>query len=151
MKSSDPMRARVVAEIDINNAVAAIEHFAHNAPNDRHSLFISERVYDAAIIIRHKAIAPVMLASARGLFISRDADKHFNGGCVSGIEKKGDYNSRPNARTTSLAALSDATGFASDDVKSEAMGDVLCRECFVWRGPEEPTKHGVRCSQRVTS
>jgi len=60
MKSSNPVLARVVAEINIHEAVAAIEHFAENFPEDRHSLHLVGRLNAAATKMMEKAQAQRM-------------------------------------------------------------------------------------------
>lgn len=151
MKSTDPARARVVAEIDINNAVAAVEHFADNVPDDHQSVFISERVYDAAIKIRNKAVAFQLKArtEARAATIALENDTQARLDLQTRWEKF-----RSTFPIIDIGTLLDykpnstQVKFFTDDVKSEVMGDVLCRECFVWRGPHDPDRHGVNCSLR---
>lgn len=69
MKSTNPYAARVVAEIDIHQAVAAVEHFADNYPDDRQSIVIFNRLFTAAEKIFDKvANAPKRAAELSGLF-----------------------------------------------------------------------------------
>lgn len=76
MKSTNPYAARVVAEIDIHQVVAAVEHFALNYPEDRMSLCISDRLHEAANMIRNKAIErPKRAAELSGLFAASVSGK----------------------------------------------------------------------------
>jgi len=66
MKSSNPYAACVVAEIDIDQlikAVEAIEHFAANYPEERQSTYISSRLMRAAALIESKALKAVYASS----------------------------------------------------------------------------------------
>jgi hypothetical protein len=94
MKSNSPSSARVVAEISIDQAVSAIEHFAANFPADRCSTYISRRLFAAAAVIQRKAdLARKLLEESTAtksvtktvIGTMPVADPYFSvGGCLSG-------------------------------------------------------------------
>lgn len=57
MKSTQPQRAYVRAEISIHSAVDAVEHFAANYPEERLDTFTAGRLIRAARLIIARAAA----------------------------------------------------------------------------------------------
>ena len=84
MKSTDPSRARVVAEIDIFGAVDTVEHFAEHYPADRMSTEIGNRIIDAGLkIVRAALLAPSYNPAAEQSFYRPVNAPFMHGVCVT--------------------------------------------------------------------
>lgn len=178
MKSNDPSRARVVAEISIGDAVSAIEHFAANFPEDRHSTYISRRLFAAAVVIERKADLTKKLLfekSAAAKSVTKtvigtmpNADPFCIGGCLSGRSDSSKPNpcfgSREMAeRDASETALNKLRRLASRMAPESAQRWYIeretliedeaqrCADCLMVSSKAEPMLHTSNCPALLVS
>ena len=140
MKSTNPWTARVVAEIGLEDAVAAIEHFVEYLPADRFSIYISDRLFKAAREMEDKALSLPTCNTSRLLTSQKLATTTPAWG-----------NSAP--FTTGLVLYGDLAkpcvalpGFGSSEYTADHSDSTLCPECFVWSNNKGPSRHKMDCS-----
>jgi hypothetical protein len=158
MKSTNPWSARVVAEIGLEDAVAAIEHFVENLPADRFSIYISDRLFKAAREMEDKALSLPTCNTSRLLVtqkLSQDnkvpgVNAILNDVWVYGSTTGRIDSSKENpcyGNSEMAARASGKKGFGGGIAGADHSDSTLCAECFVWSDNKGPSRHAVRCSR----
>ena len=162
MKSTNPWSARVVAEIGLEDAVAAIEHFVEFLPAGRFSLYISDRLFKAAREMEKKALTlttcntePLLVTQKLDGAITDQAKMTCYGDITGRIDSSKEnpcYGNREMAaRAAELGDLARARvvrpGFGGDERAADHSDSTLCSECFVWSNNKGPSHHKMDCSR----
>jgi len=143
MKSTNPWSARVVAEISLEDAVAAIEHFVEYLPADRFSTYISDRLFTAAEEMERKADA--YKKQQRDEVAAKKFTEHAETFITYGTESGRIDCSKENPCFESVP--SGLLVSRQDDDVFNLDGRFVCRECKATSNPEGPRVHRLDCSR----